>query len=106
MPQYEVWCHSCNVTFPPEQKRCVHCGARTRPDPPGRRLREPALLTIAPLAFHDESARPAAVPEVPVYPMPVDSEEEPARRSLLRAGMTILWIVLLAAGYAWRACSQ
>jgi hypothetical protein len=65
-------------------------------------------MTVAPFAYHDESARPAAVPDLPVSPLPFDSdvEEEPVRRSLLRAGMTILWMVLLAAGYAWRACSQ
>ena len=46
-------------------------------------------------------------------PLPFDGpseasaeEAEPMRRSLLRAGMTVLWMILLAAGYAWRACSQ
>ena len=36
----------------------------------------------------------------------VEPGEEPQRRSLLRAGMTVVWMILLAAGYAWRACSQ
>lgn len=107
MKAYEVWCHSCNVTFPPEQRRCLHCGGRLSPERPGRRLREGGQpeFVLSPMNF-DESfpvsqARPAASassdPSV---------EEEPVRRSMIRAGMTVLWMVLLAAGYAWRACSQ
>ncbi len=23
---YEVYCHHCRVTFPREQRRCIHCG--------------------------------------------------------------------------------
>jgi hypothetical protein len=25
-PPYEVRCESCGVSFPPEAKRCIHCG--------------------------------------------------------------------------------
>jgi hypothetical protein len=32
-------------------------------------------------------------------------EEEPGRRSLLRAGMSVVWMILLAAGYLWKNCS-
>lgn len=107
MKAYEVWCHSCNVTFPPEQRRCLHCGGRLRPERPGRRLREAGQgeLVIPPMGF-DQSfpmseARPGAGGS-----SEASVEEEPVRRSLIRAGMTVLWMVLLAAGYAWRSCSQ
>ena len=29
--RYEVACPTCRVSYPPEQKRCVHCGGRTAP---------------------------------------------------------------------------
>jgi hypothetical protein len=45
------------------------------------------------------------LPELPSEDATTEPEEAPARGSLMRAGMTVLWMVLLAAGYAWRACS-
>lgn len=110
MSQYEVWCHACNVTFPPGAKRCLHCGARTRPDPPpaARRRAESAGGPLAglPLSYSYENGPVMVASEVPVAGATTEPDEEPARRSILRAGMTILWMILLAAGYAWRACSQ
>lgn len=123
MPVYEVWCHACNVTFPPEARRCLHCGGRLQPDPPGRRLRErpPREFELPPMGFGEPARLPpqeAAGPQPTLSTRPAgsgapggpvdagDLDEEPVRRSLLRAGMTVLWMVLLAAGYAWRACSQ
>ena len=113
MPVYEVWCHSCNVTFPPEARRCMHCGGRLQPDPPGRRLRDkaPREFQLPPMGFGDAATLPR---QSTVFGPaagdpanePIELEEEPVKRSLLRAGMTVLWMVLLAAGYAWRACSQ
>jgi hypothetical protein len=109
MPSYEVWCHSCNVTFPPKTKRCLHCGARVHPDEPSRSLRGrvQAEIEMLPMAFGD-AIQPAPEtiggPNEEAAPAPAD--EEPVKRSLLRAGMTLVWMVLLAAGYAWRACSQ
>jgi len=58
----------------------------------------------------EEDARWDDVGATPVIPDPredrVEPEEEPARRSLLRAGMTFVWMILLAGAYAWRACSE
>jgi hypothetical protein len=31
--------------------------------------------------------------------------EEPGGRSLLRAGMSVIWMILLAAGYLWKSCT-
>ncbi len=118
MPVYEVWCHSCNVTFPPETRRCIHCGQPVRPERPARRgLRRASTpeWNVGEMDFRDPSAggppvpieaRPVTGPVASPAEVPLEESEEPVRRSLLRAGMTVLWMVLLAAGYAWRACSQ
>ena len=111
MKPYEAWCHACNVTFPPEQKKCLHCGARLHPERPSRRMRESRRepeLVLTPGGFEEVPPAMASVPgrtTAPTSGVPVE-EEEPVRRSLIRAGMTVVWMVLLAAGYAWRACSQ
>lgn len=111
MPHYEVWCHSCNVTFPPGAKRCLHCGARTRPEQPRPSMRlgaqpQAELLAAIPLSYGNEAGTVTATPGLPVRGGGVEPDREPTRRSLLRAGMTVMWMILLAAGYAWRACSQ
>ncbi len=115
MAVYEVWCHSCNVTFAPEARRCTHCGGRLQADPPGRRLRDPAPIDfkLPSMGFGEAAQLPPQSTPSPSFRSgsdpandPIELEEEPVKRSLLRAGMTVLWMVLLAAGYAWRACSQ
>ncbi len=111
MQQHEVWCHTCNVSFPTGTKKCLHCGGRTRPErlrASTRRSPEPEaeLLAALPLSYTNEAGGMAATPDLPVRGDPLEAEGEPTRRSLLRAGMTVMWMILLAAGYAWRACSQ
>lgn len=121
MSQYEVWCHACNVTFPPGTKKCLHCGARTQPDEPRALLRRAVGSTRfgdraqSELVLGVPPSHPSMGLEIPAQEfraelqegvVPVEPEEEPVRRSLLRAGMTVVWMILLAAGYAWRACSS
>ncbi len=105
---YQVYCHSCNVTFPTGTRRCLHCGSRTRLEAPhGGRLNRPAReMMAAPLDLANEVLAIQSLPDLPVSESALEPEAVPARRSLLRAGMTVLWMTLLAAGYAWRACSQ
>ena len=105
---YQVYCHSCNVTFPTGTKRCLHCGSRTRLEAPlGGSLNRPATeMMAAPLDLANEVLAIRSLPNLPVSESALEPEAVPARRSLLRAGMTVLWMILLAAGYAWRACSQ
>ena len=134
MAHYEVYCHSCSVTFPPETKACLHCGGRTRKDPPRAAtafadvpaipfLDEPAAATMRPAetslismlsrADAGSAAAGAAIATgavaSPDYVHPEAAEEDgqegAGRRSLLRAGMSVLWMVVLAGAYAWRACS-
>ncbi len=111
MVHYEVWCSTCNVTFPTGTKRCLHCGGRTQPERPRASIRrgaapEAQLLAAIPLSYTSEAGMLEVTPDLPVGGAAVEPEEEPTRRSLLRAGMTVMWMILLAAGYAWRACSQ
>jgi hypothetical protein len=104
MSQYEVWCHSCNTTFPKGTKVCLHCGSRTRPDRPGEHGHAGRELGGLPVGVseHEQQVMPELSHGEPI----AEPEETPTRGSLMRAGMTVLWMVLLAAGYAWRACSQ
>ncbi|MGH0036286.1 MAG: hypothetical protein ACQGVK_14765 [Myxococcota bacterium] len=104
----EVRCSSCQVSFPPEVKRCMHCGGRThRPDelprvvPGGAKpLRElePFVVGEAPPASRGERPRPIDEPD------DVDELEGPGR-SPLRVVSAVVWILLALAGGLYRACS-
>ena len=63
-------------------------------------------FTLSPLSPTDEVGRLAPAPDLPIEGDALEPEVAPAPRSPLRAGMTVMWMILLAAGYAWRACSQ
>lgn len=133
MAHYEVYCHACNVTFPPETKVCLHCGARTQKDPASTAV---SIGDLSPISFVDErgaaSLRPVETSRIsllnraksrgeagaaiataaiaqPEYVHPEEAIEEAQEgagsRSLLRAGMSVLWMIVLAGAYAWRACS-
>ena len=66
------------------------------------------MFVATPISYSGERAAAAVDVDVDrqVSEDPLEPEEEPARRSFLRSGMTFVWMILLAAGYAWRACSQ
>ena len=105
MQSYEVWCHSCNVTFPAETRTCLHCGGRTRPERPRRTLRGSEVEVFAP-TIDLGGGRSSGVPPFTDFSESPAEEAEPVRRSMMRAGMTFLWFVLIAGFTAWRACSQ
>lgn len=83
---FEVYCDRCRVTFPVGTRRCMHCGGRTSASRGSKSLR----------------LEPAGAPEI------VDAEIEPdavlERRRFL-SPVTLMWIVLIAAGYLYRACA-
>jgi hypothetical protein len=81
---FEVYCDRCRVTFPVGTRRCVHCGGPTGGAP--RRV----AMRFEPVAEPE-----VAEPEV---------EAELGRRRMV-SPMTLVWIVLIIAGYAIRACS-
>ena len=113
MSQYEVWCPSCEVSFPLGTKRCVHCGARTASDRPTKAARAAERYSVT-QDLRGFSKRQQAAPAdaafvetadfQPVGQAPEEEEEAPRRRGL-RAGMSVVWMILLAAGYIWQNCA-
>jgi hypothetical protein len=82
---FEVYCDRCRVTFPVGTRRCVHCGG-----PTGGSSRSRAALRLEPLAE----------PE----PGEAEADAQLERRRMI-SPLTLVWIVLIVAGYAIRACS-
>lgn len=96
---YEVRCESCKTSFPPETKRCIHCGG-----PLGAGLGRwlPSRAGPGPAA-----ARPApagsAPPGAPA-PEEADEDELPFQR-----GGRIIWLVTAAIAIvlsALRSCVE
>jgi hypothetical protein len=85
---FEVYCHPCKVTFSAESRHCIHCGGRLSRDP----------LVAGSFRLHQLAV--AAVEDS----VPIELEEETPRRSPF-SPVAILWIVLLAAGSIYRACT-
>lgn len=88
---FEVYCQSCNVTFPIGTRRCVHCGART--------VKQRGHV---PTRWH-----PAATP---VEMLPIEEEETgEAEVGMKRRGffspVTLMWLVVVVAGAFYRACA-
>ena len=80
---YEVRCHTCDVSFPPGEKVCLHCGGRLG----GGSLLRGRIGTHPPIEL-DES----------------ELEELP-RRGLLRTGLGSVWIVLALTATCYRVCT-
>ena len=90
---YEVRCSDCKVSFPPETRRCFHCGGRTSPggspslkpvfsiDPDGTGVAENA---------REEEASWSALQD----PNDTTDGETPARPGWLRLGGGLVWVVL------------
>lgn len=109
MSQYEIWCPSCDVSFPVGTKRCMHCGARTVKDRPGKNLGGAARFAMdseTPYFASSEDTHEEQLTHIgPGELAEAVDEEEAPRRGILRAGMSVLWMVLLAAGYIWQNCA-
>jgi hypothetical protein len=81
---YEVRCENCKTSFPPETKRCIHCGA-----PLGGRLG----------GMFAASQAPAGAPG-----QEEDEEEVPFQR-----GRSIIWVVTAVIALvlsALRSCAE
>jgi hypothetical protein len=81
---FEVYCDRCRVTVPVGTRRCVHCGGPTG----ASRARRPL------------GREPVEEPE----PAETELEAEVGPRRFV-SPLTLIWIVLIAAGYLVRACS-
>jgi hypothetical protein len=109
---YEVRCPRCDVSFPPETKKCIHCGGPTT---------EKGAATLAHWEPRDLS-RSTAVEASPIEPEPspifsiemAQSEAQPEDpetdssllRTLLRSFGSLIWIILLVAFTMARSCGE
>jgi len=112
---FEVRCPRCGVSFPPETRRCLHCGGpTTRPgSDPGRDWvwKETETPTSG-ASEADRSARetgeePYLPPFVRGEPQGAEEmgEETPSMgRTLLRTFGSLIWIVVLIAFTLARDC--
>ena len=83
---YEVYCYQCNVSAPPEIRRCFHCGGRLSGEPSPRRMTLTGLLE----AENTEA----------------DEESEEFTTSIGSAAPKIaMWILLLIGGFLYRFCN-
>ena len=110
MAQYEVWCPACDVSFPPGTKRCLHCGGRTQNERPAADRGASKVFDFGSNGIGSNGigsgAEHAAQEGFMEFSggQPLEAEQESPRRRGLRAGMSIVWMVLLAAGYLWQNC--
>jgi hypothetical protein len=107
---YEVRCPRCDVSFPPETRKCVHCGGRT-----GRQAAAPLVEQwIEPHSEDSASQTPAPIePEPdPFFSMQPtageggegETESSSLPRTLLRSLGTLIWVGLLIAFTLARNC--
>lgn len=91
---YEVYCYHCHVTFPREQRRCVHCGGPL--GPPGRVAElEGAPSKLGELLGGGETSPDAG-----------EEQEETGSMLLRRFGGLAVWAVLALAAVLSNMCEQ
>ena len=104
--KYEVGCEACGVSYPPEQKRCIHCGARTSPlvvEVPGASHEFMEGVVPAP-PEHAVDVHRAPGGELVFLPSTGGPAEEPPAPSRMRQLSTLIWIVIAVAITVVRAC--
>jgi hypothetical protein len=107
---YEVRCDHCDVSFPVETKRCIHCGGRTglrsifqqeiAPDPG---------VVFAPTLNPDQLNRQPPQEIDPIdarSELPEETEDERPGGSMFRLAGNLSWILLFAALTLYRACTN
>jgi hypothetical protein len=107
--EYEVRCPRCDVSFPIDTRKCMHCGGPTGPShgPRGRiKLEE---RSAAHARGDPKSVQPFDPAEVfraePVGAEPEDAE--PTRRGgLLRGIATLIWIAVAIGISVAKSCSD
>jgi len=106
--EYEVRCPRCDVSFPKDTKKCIHCGGPTGASHrPGNRMQ--AGFSSDPFDPTTPEAGTRAATGF-LRPRPLDhepeEEEEVSRGGLLRAAITVVWILLAVGFSVVRACSE
>jgi len=105
MKQYEVWCSRCQVSFPVGTKRCLHCGERTQKERiVPHSVGAPHYSIDGAPVFGEVGGEPGPLADLQEDRFSVEEEEETPRRRGLRAAMSLVWMLLLAAGYLWQSC--
>ncbi len=105
---YEVRCLRCDVSFPVETRRCVHCGGPTSASdsPP-----EIGIETGSPLPWTRPRETAAGAPgetHIPeAGPLEVPEETPPSLGStLLRTFGSLFWVIALIGFSIVRSCSE
>lgn len=101
---YEVRCPSCGVSFPPETRRCLHCGGRTVQ--PGAITERPFGRATPPGRLPgSRGQRPFEIDEAASEGGPGEELPDSRRGRALRIGTGTLWLALILLGSIYRACS-
>ena len=113
-PFYEVRCAHCDVSFPIETRKCVHCGG-----PTVRRDQAESIMRSAYGAFDESSTAEAAeaaeggefgfqLPEFSSAEREIEMSDEPTSwgRSLIRGLGGFVWIIVLIGFTLARNCGE
>jgi len=117
---YEVRCARCDVSFPVETRRCIHCGGPTAASdaPVGTGADFPGPIEVMRTGPSPATAAPSPLPapvssdRLPPFPGPI-GESEPADEArpglgatLLRSFGSLFWIIALIGFSIVRSCSE
>ena len=101
-PYYEVRCPRCDVSFPVETRKCVHCGGQTEsPD----RVAILESLVQASAGPTDEFPDPMhAIPDQKERELDTSDEPSSLGRTLIRSLGGLVWVIVLIGFTLARNC--
>ena len=97
---FEVRCPSCDVSFPPSTRRCMHCGGRTGPGRAGG-SEGPSVVYVEPAEYQEAYSQIDATES---SPLPQEEEPRAKGRGRMNAGISVVWILMAVAFSVMRAC--
>jgi hypothetical protein len=85
--RFELRCHQCNVSFPPDARRCMYCGGR--------------------LGTAEDAPSIVQTTELPAAELPEEElDPEGGSRSTLRILTSLLWVGLALLASLYRVCTE
>lgn len=109
---YEVRCSRCDVSFPVETRRCIHCGGPTVASDsapvgvdPGSSFPWSRPQPDSSTAPTREAAAPVGVGPGPASELPEEAPPSVAS-SLLRTFGSLFWVIALVGFSILRSCSE